>query len=129
MQQRLNKRATTAKSQTFKCLIDNCCREFKDRADFASHSTITHALIIKQIVQPRPSYLHLHNFYLKTTQLTKAARSLFDTLIQREARKPYIKRKNLFNLIKTECKLFCCCFFFRIIIIFVFIKGIKNLEI
>ena len=88
-----------------KCSVDDCGKELKDRTEFTSHSLIAHALIVKKFLQPRPTYVQLHNFFLQPTLLTKAARSLYTSFIRKIARKPFSKRFNLPKRIKNECKL------------------------
>ena len=111
MQQRLN-RANTNRNQTFKCLIDDCVKEFKERVDFASHSMIAHCLILKKIMHPRPTYIQLHNFYLHATPLTRASRALISPSIKKLARNPTNKSLNLTKLIRKECKYLNINYFF-----------------
>ena len=71
-QERLN----AIRNQTFICSIDKCDREFefKQRAEFASHSLTAHCLILRQLVpNARPNFKNLDCFVLKPTALTKKA--------------------------------------------------------
>jgi hypothetical protein len=71
-QERLN----AIRNQTFVCSVDKCDREFefKQRAEFASHSLLAHCLVLRQLVpNSRPQFKNLDNFTLTPTPITKKA--------------------------------------------------------
>lgn len=72
-------RLEASRSQLFTCNIDNCRRSYKEKTDFARHSLLSHAVIVKKLVKPSaPVVTKLHNFCMEATPLTAAVRLLAD---------------------------------------------------
>jgi hypothetical protein len=91
--ERRQERINAIRKQTFICSIDKCDKEFefKQRADYASHSLTAHCLILRQLVPSmRPSFKVLDNFSLQPTSLTKEAIKRFQAASP--GKKNYFKR-------------------------------------
>lgn len=104
-------RISANRKKSFKCLFENCGRDYNQRALLIKHSLISHALILRNPLNTKPSYKQLHNFCLETTPITRASRIVFmksrnnKSFFKNLARNPVRKPVNL-NSIINECKIF-----------------------
>jgi len=108
-------RLEASRSQLFTCVVDSCQRTFKKKSEYASHSVVSHALVLKKLVKPAcPLFNELHNFCFRPTVMTRAIRCLADRrkrgtelkFSRKLARRPVKSQMGCNKSVIEKCKIF-----------------------